>query len=371
MSSILSVKSLSNKDFDYSYLDAETLYFVQEQTGEIRALMKRTAQDIIRIGQKLIEIKKRLGYGQYTKWIQTEFKWGKSTANSFENVAKQFADVQNLEIFAPSALYELAAPSTPKSAREEAIAKAKAGEKISYKFAKEIKKKHITKLAKLKSESNEQTLPPKQSQQNNQNYKEEEKKNFPASVRVQSQQLESEGKQQPITKQKVIAIYPQEAELNPYGSSETTKTPSLTDSTVIQPKSWWQLGKNHLIYCGDPHSPELQAQLPKEIALAISFPPTANWNLGNLEQKVHSSLILFSHYEDVDLKPLRDIVRNALEIYTSAEEIVMFSFLPDPALLILVEQLCCSCLIAEPDTKRCQAVIQAWTQTGGKVTRKK
>ena len=144
MSSSLSVKSLSNQNFDYSNLDAETVYFIKEQTGEIRTLMKRTAQDIIQIGQKLIEIKKRLGYGQYRKWIETEFHWGKSTANSFENVARHFADVHNLDIFAPLALYELAALSTPESARQEAITKAQAGEKIGYKLAQEIKKKHIT-----------------------------------------------------------------------------------------------------------------------------------------------------------------------------------------------------------------------------------
>lgn len=129
MSSTTPVKVQANKEFDYSSLDAETLHFVRQQTIEIRALMKRTARDIIAIGQKLIEVKQHLGYGQYRKWIETEFTWGKSTANSFENVARQFANVQNLDIFAPSALYELAAPSTPVSAREEVIARAKAGEK--------------------------------------------------------------------------------------------------------------------------------------------------------------------------------------------------------------------------------------------------
>ena len=389
MSSSLSVKALPNKDFDYSNLDAETLHFVQKQTGEIRSLMKRTAQDIIKIGQKLIAVKKRLGYGQYRKWIKTEFNWGKSTANSFENVAKQFADVQNLDIFAPSALYELAAPSTPKSAREEAIARAQAGEKIGCKFAREIKKKHITELAKPKSgqtvkmfeeadryasSSNKQPVPLKKSQHNQNNPGEEEKKSFPVSVTLPSQQLEQKRKEKSITKQKVIAIYPKQAKLNSHVSSETTKTHllSLTDSTtIIQPESWWQLGKHHLMYCGDPHSPKLQTQLPKRIALAISFPPTANWYLGSLEQKVNSSLVLFSQYKDVDLKALRDIVRNALTIYTSAEETVMFSFLPDPALLLVAEKLFCRCWIAEPDIERCQAVIQAWTRTGGTVTMKK
>lgn len=114
----------------------------------------------------------------------------------------------------------------------------------------------------------------------------------------------------------------------------------------------------------------MQTQLPEKIALAICFPSIANWYLESLEPKVNSSLILFSSYQNVDLKLLCNIVRNALEIYTNAEEIVMFSFLPDHALLILAEQLFCCCVIAEPDIRRCQALVQAWIQTGGEVKQK-
>ncbi len=342
----VSSKVTSNQKFDYSALDAETLDFVQKQTGEIRSLMKRTAQDIINIGLKLIEIKKRLGHGQYRKWIKAEFNWGKSTANSFENVAKQFANVQNLDIFTPSVLYELAAPSTPESARKEAIVRAEAGEKIGYKSAKQIKKKHLALQAKSKP------LKPVSSIEDTQ-----QNKNPPVSITALSEETEQQNQKESTTP-KVIPIAPQ----------EPADSDSLSESEfeLIRSESWWQLGKNHLMYCGDPHSAKLQTQLPKHIALAISFPPTANWNLGSLEARVNSSLILYSQYEDVDLKSLREIVRNALELYTSEQETVMFSFLPDPILLILVEQLACCCLIAEPDLQRCQDVIRAWTQTGGK-----
>jgi hypothetical protein len=101
--------------------------------------------------------------------------------------------------------------------------------------------------------------------------------------------------------------------------------------------------------------------------LIISFPATADWHLGSLAQKVNSSLILFSHYDDVDFKPLRNLVRNTLELYTNGDETVVFAFIPDPGLLLLAEQLCCHCIIAEPDPQRCQAAIQAWTQVGGRV----
>lgn len=338
-------KPTSSEDFDYSALDTETLSFVREQTGEIRLLMKRTARDIISIGQKLIEIKELLGHGQYRKWIKTEFNWGKSTANSFENVAKRFANVQNLDIFTPSVLYELAAPSTPESARQEAIARAEAGEKIGYKSAKEIKKKHITQLAGLKSELPKQLGSATKTQQ-------EENFLSPSTLSEQPEQ------QQHSVKQKTI--------IRPEKASSANSLLEI-EPEVIRAGSWRQLGQNHLLYCGDPHSSKLQTQLPKRIALAISFPPTANWNLGSIESKVNSSLILFSQYEDIDLKSLREIVRNALELYTSERETVIFSFLPDPILLMLAEQLACCCIIAEPDIIRCQNIVRAWTQTGGKV----
>ena len=348
-------KKYSNNDFDYSTLDAETLHFVKEKTGEIHTLMRRTAQDIINIGQKLIEIKKRLGHGQYRKWIKAEFNWGKSTANSFENVARRFANVQNLDIFAPSALYELAAPSTPESAREEAISLAQAGKRIGYKFAKEIKKRHILESAN-NSSSPKSLLSPESAEgflQNKNSHGDKKNESFSVLLPIKLESPEQQSQKYSI-KQNTIDVFAQEVS-------------SKTNSLIVTAESWWQLGKNHLMYCGQPHSPKLQAQLPKRLALAISFPPTANWNLGNLKSKVNSSLILFSEYDDVDLNSLREIVRNALELYTSDQETVIFSFIPDPALLLLAEQLMCCCLIAEPDTKRCQDVIQAWAQTGGKI----
>ena len=40
------------KKFDYTALDVSTSQFVQQQTGEIRGLMKRTVESIFEIGQR-------------------------------------------------------------------------------------------------------------------------------------------------------------------------------------------------------------------------------------------------------------------------------------------------------------------------------
>jgi len=363
MSSNLSVKVLSSTSFDYSSLDAETMSFIQQQTGKIRSLMKRTAQDIIEIGQKLIEVKQRLGHGQYRKWIASEFGWGKSTANSFENVARQFADVQNLDAFAPSALYELAAPSTPKTAREEAISLAQTGNKISYSVSKEIKKKHQTNLTKSELKATEKSFSSVKSGL----VTAKEKENTPNLHLLSSTVVEFPTSVQQPKQSRNVNIDAPVAEILAISTAKTT-TSSLRAIDFKSSKSerWWRLG-NHYLYCGEPTSVQFQARLPEKIALAVAFPGTHNWHWGNIESKINSSLTLYSKYKDVDLRLLRELLHNALELYTEGKETVFFAFVPDPALLLLAESLDCQCFLAESDVERCEAIIQAWKQIGGKV----
>lgn len=125
--------------FDYAALDTETRIVVQQRTTEIKALMKRAASDIIDIGQKLIEVKAQLGHGRFYGWLGAEFDWTPMTASRFMNVAERFKSNKLLDLnFAPSALYLLAAPSTPDSVRIEAIDRAAQGETITYSTARDL-----------------------------------------------------------------------------------------------------------------------------------------------------------------------------------------------------------------------------------------
>jgi len=105
--------------------------------------MRRAASDIFDIGQKLTEVKQQLGHGSFMNWLKSEFNWSGSTATRFMQVSEQFKFVNlvNADI-AASALYELAAPSTPLEARLEAIERALKGEPITYSQAKEIAKRY-------------------------------------------------------------------------------------------------------------------------------------------------------------------------------------------------------------------------------------
>lgn len=137
----IGMMDLVQASFDYEALDQETRVVVQARTSEIKALVKRAAQDIIDIGQKLVEVKDRLDFGQFQDWLGSEFGWSASTARRFMRVAEKFQNVQ-IERFGSSALYLLSADNTPEPARDEAIERAEAGERITYSTAQDIVEFH-------------------------------------------------------------------------------------------------------------------------------------------------------------------------------------------------------------------------------------
>lgn len=138
--------------FDYGDLDPDIRIAVQQRTGEIKSLMKRAAQDIIDIGEKLTEVKERLGHGRFGAWLRAEFEWSADTALRFVQVSTAFRQIPQIAVFDPSALYALAAPSTPQPARLEAIARAQAGESITYTTARDIIANHAARDKAVKSE---------------------------------------------------------------------------------------------------------------------------------------------------------------------------------------------------------------------------
>ena len=58
----------------YASLDVETRIVVQQRTSEIKTLMRRTAQDIVEIGLKLVEVNNRLAHGLFLSWLRMEFE---------------------------------------------------------------------------------------------------------------------------------------------------------------------------------------------------------------------------------------------------------------------------------------------------------
>ncbi len=124
---------------DCSHLQADNQLLIQQRTHEIKNLIRRTANNIIEIGKKLHEVKQLLGHGHFGNWLRTEFNWSVATATKMMQASERFENVNFTNLtFAPSAIYLLAAPSTPKKAVTEALAKAKQGKPITYTLAKQI-----------------------------------------------------------------------------------------------------------------------------------------------------------------------------------------------------------------------------------------
>ncbi|PSB25036.1 DUF3102 domain-containing protein [Chlorogloea sp. CCALA 695] len=141
----MSFSKLSDElsEYNYTMLEPEIKIVVQQRTSEIKSLIHRSAQDIFDIGQKLIEVKEKLGHGRFVMWLNTEFNWSKSAAQRFMQVARQFkrGNFTDLKI-ASSALYLLASSNTSIAARQEALQRATQGEIINYSAAKSIIAQH-------------------------------------------------------------------------------------------------------------------------------------------------------------------------------------------------------------------------------------
>jgi hypothetical protein len=135
--------------FDYHALDASARAFVLERTERIHNLARMTAAGIVQIGQYLTEVKSRLKHGQFQDWIGKEFAWGDDSARNFMRVYERFKNrnFRDLEIDV-SALYLIAAPSTPEPVVTEVIRRASNGEVVSHAGARALVQ-HFTETGEI------------------------------------------------------------------------------------------------------------------------------------------------------------------------------------------------------------------------------
>jgi len=130
------------------------LALAQQAAVEIRALLARTAENIVLIGQRLQEVKTLLGHGHWEDWLRTEFTMSLSSATRMMRVAEEFKSVILTDLpIDVSALYQLAARTTPEAVRVEAVALAQNGTAVSVPKVKALLNKHrgVTTLADVKA----------------------------------------------------------------------------------------------------------------------------------------------------------------------------------------------------------------------------
>lgn len=128
--------------FDYAGLGAEVRIVVQQAAREIRDELDLMRQSAIKIGRRLADVRAALPRGAWGAWLSAEFGWSDQTAANYLNQATLAAQNPKFLEFEDridrSAMTLLAAPSTPEPAREEALARAEAGERVRHQDAREI-----------------------------------------------------------------------------------------------------------------------------------------------------------------------------------------------------------------------------------------
>ncbi len=289
--------------FNYDSLDHNHRLIIQQHTGEIRKRLRRSAQDIWEIGQRLADVRSRLKYGQFLGWLKAEFGWSQRTAYNFINVYEAFGDkfenLANVDI-ATSILYQLAAPSVPEKLRSQLLASAMEGEKITHKGFKSAIKQH-------------KQVPETQSP--------------------------------PSAKPEIISIIPKEAK-----PAEVALDALPTPLASINP-GWYRLEDKHKIFCGDTASKGFIESAPQaKLAVAVTH---QDWAHDWLVDQADSVVIL--PVEDCTVK----LFEQLLTLLSSSGDKVIFPWLPLPKMIAIAHNLGREVYAGDPSSDRCKMAISS------------
>ena len=121
--------ALARNGFDYSSLDPVGAASARSAAERIR---KRTYDSYIENGRDLIAVKAELGHGAFGCWLRAELKMSERSAQNLmaaaELVDTKSANIADLPV---TAIYRLAAPSTPECVRDQIIARVERGEALA------------------------------------------------------------------------------------------------------------------------------------------------------------------------------------------------------------------------------------------------
>jgi hypothetical protein len=111
--------------YNYELIAEEHRATVQLAARRIKTKAERAKQDLLAIGQELVNVKERLAHGQFTEWIEQEFGMSLRMAQRMMNVWQVYGGKSDtVSLLSDSSLYLLAAPNTPEAARQEMEAQA-------------------------------------------------------------------------------------------------------------------------------------------------------------------------------------------------------------------------------------------------------
>lgn len=303
--------------FNYEILDSEKRQVIQQRTGEIKERLRRSAQDIWEIGEKLAQVRSQLKHGQFETWLKAEFGWSRRTAYNFINVYETLAERANFAQIdiATSALYLLAAPSTPPQVREEFLQRAHEGQTITYKNIRQVIESEKSKAISVPVLSE----PP-------------QSLNIPEIVTIiPKQQLKTETPVIEVTVAKTPPV-----------------SPVVVNSYEIE-SGWFLLEKQHLLFCGDTASPQFIDRIPfATLAIAIT---SDDWDHDWLVERAKAVII----FPESDLK--EQLIEQLIKMFSGSGDIVIFPWLPSADMVAIAHQLNRRVFAGDPSVERCRQAI--------------
>lgn len=112
----------------------------------------RTLNEIYKTGRELCMAKEKVPHGKFTEWVTDECGMDMRTAERYMTVAaKFFGNVERLKGLTITSVYDLSAPGTPQSARDEILSRADQGEQFRTKDVRQAIREHKVPEAERKA----------------------------------------------------------------------------------------------------------------------------------------------------------------------------------------------------------------------------
>ena len=126
---------------------------IDQLTTEILIYKQQTAQNIIEIGKRLIEVKASLAHGEWGKWLEEKVDFRNETASRFMKVARECANLTSISNMGTGKIFALL--DIPQEEREAFIAETDIDSMTTRQLQQAIKAKKQAEqeLTKAKEES--------------------------------------------------------------------------------------------------------------------------------------------------------------------------------------------------------------------------
>lgn len=132
-----------------------TEFNIEKTTAEILMLKDQTAQNIIEIGKRLIEVKENIGYGNFGDYLKNKVEFSRQTANRFMSIANEFSNCSAMSNLGSTKLFLLA--GLDEEDRQEVMQESNIEEMTTRELEQVVKeKKEIKKQLEAEKEYSEE-----------------------------------------------------------------------------------------------------------------------------------------------------------------------------------------------------------------------